>query len=376
MTSPQTPAPSPGFPFDPADVAPRLLAWYDRHRRTLPWRARAGEAADPYRVWLSEIMLQQTTVRAVVPYFERFLRLFPTVEALAGAPAEEVMKAWAGLGYYSRARNLHACAMAVVERHGGRFPAEEDALRALPGIGAYTAAAVAAIAFDRRAVVVDGNVRRVLVRLFALTGDPRAAAAERQLWLWATALTSHDRPHDYAQAIMDLGATLCTPQAPMCPACPLAGLCLARRHGLERQLPAPRARKAVPVRRQVAVLVDRAGASLARPRPATGFLGGLWELPNTDLRSDESPLAAAGRLVAEFGLGGAVTLVGQLQHAYSHFTLQLALVRIRVAAGCRVAEGEWQWLPAPQLQALPLHGAHRKALQRFLASAPSAGTDG
>jgi A/G-specific adenine glycosylase len=321
-------------------------------------------------------MLQQTTVAAVIPYYQRFLSVCPDLAALAAAPLAQVIELWAGLGYYSRARNLHRTAQLLVEQHGGRFPATVAELAALPGIGRSTAGAIVAIAFDRPAPILDGNVRRVLVRLFALAGDPRAAAAERQLWFWATALTSLVRPHDYAQAIMDLGATLCTPHAPACPACPLAGLCLSRRHGLEQELPAPRARKVVPVRRQVAVLIDRAGASLARPRPATGFLGGLWELPNADLRTDEAPLVAAGRLVAELGLNGAVTLVGQLQHVYSHFTLQLALVRISVATGCRVAEGEWQWLPVSQLQAMPLHGAHRKALQRFLATTPLAGSDG
>lgn len=371
MTSPQTPAPGPEFPFDPADVAPRLLAWYDRHGRDLPWR----RTRDPYRIWLAEIMLQQTTVAAAIPYYQRFLSACPDLAALAAAPLARVIELWAGLGYYSRARNLHRTAQLLIEQHGGRFPATVAELAALPGIGRSTAGAIVAIAFDRPAPILDGNVRRVLARLFALAEDPRAAAAERQLWLWAAALTSPARPHDYAQAIMDLGATLCTPKVPACHACPLAGLCLARRHGLERQLPAPRARKVVPVRRQVAVLVDRAGTCLARPRPATGFLGGLWELPNAELRTDESPLAVAGRLAAEFGLVGAAVLIGQLQHAYSHFTLQLALVRISVADGGRVAEGEWQWLPAPQLQALPLHGAHRKALQRFLAVVPSAGSD-
>jgi A/G-specific adenine glycosylase len=372
LNGPQPPVPSRGFPLDPAAVAPRLLAWYDRHGRDLPWR----RTRDPYRIWLAEIMLQQTTVAAVIPYYQRFLNTFPDLAALAAAPLAQVIELWAGLGYYSRARNLHRAAQLLVDCHGGRFPATVAELVTLPGIGRSTAGAIAALAFDRPEPILDGNVRRILVRLFAMAGDPRAAAAERQLWLWATALTPRERPHDYTQAIMDLGATLCTPQLPACPACPLAALCLARRHGRERQLPEPRASKAVPVRRQVAVLVDLAGTSLARPRPPTGFLGGLWELPNTDLRTDESPLTAAARLAAEFGLTGAPELVGQLKHAYSHFTLELALVRIRVAAGCRVAEGEWQWLPAAQLQAVPLHGAHRKALHRFSAIAASAGVDG
>lgn len=357
-------------PFDPAVVAPRLLAWYGAHGRDLPWR----HTRDPYRIWLSEIMLQQTTVAAVIPYYQRFLEVFPTLAALAAAPPARVIELWAGLGYYSRARNLQRTAQLVVERSGGRFPETVEELAALPGIGRSTAGAIVAIAFDRPAPILDGNVRRVLVRLFAVADDPRSTTAERQLWGWAVALTAQDRPHDYAQAIMDLGATVCTPSAPACPACPLADCCQARRLGLERQLPRVRTRKAVPVRRQVAVLVERDGACLARPRPAEGFLGGLWELPVADLRQDEQPLTAAARLAAELGLAGQPTLVGQLKHAYSHFTLELALVRIPVAGG-RAAEGLWRWLPPIQLLETPLHGAHRKALAQFLASAPAGGDD-
>ena len=371
MTSPQPPAPSPEFPFDPVVVAPRLLAWYGSCGRDLPWR----HTRDPYRIWLAEIMLQQTTVTAVIPYYRRFLEVFPDLPALAAAPLARVIELWAGLGYYSRARNLHRTAQLVMERHGGRFPAEVAELAALPGIGRSTAGAIMSIAFDRPAPILDGNVRRVLVRLFALDGDPRAAAAERRLWEWAAALTPHDRPHDYAQAIMDLGATVCTPQDPACPACPLAGLCRAQARGLERQLPAARTRRAVPVRRQVAVLVARAGDSLARPRPATGFLGGLWELPTADLREGEAATAAAARLAAELGLAGTPELVGRLKHAYSHFTLELTLARLEVADTCRVAAGGWQWLPSARLLAVPLHTAHRKALEQLPAAAGAGAGD-
>jgi A/G-specific adenine glycosylase len=348
-----------------------LLAWYGAHGRDLPWR----QTRDPYRIWLSEIMLQQTTVAAVIPYFQRFLDAFPNLGALAAAPPARVIELWAGLGYYSRARNLQRAAQLVVERYGGHLPETIEELAGLPGIGRSTAGAIVAIAFDRPAPILDGNVRRVLVRLFAVTADPRSATAERQLWGWATALTAEDRPHDYAQAIMDLGATLCTPSAPACPACPLAELCQARRLGLERQLPRARTRKVVPVRRQVAVLVERDGACLARPRPVEGFLGGLWELPVADLREDEPPLAAAARLAAELGMAGQLSMTGQLKHAYSHFALELALVRMTVAAGDRVAEGAWRWLSPAQLLDTPLHGAHRKALVRFLAIAPAGGDD-
>jgi A/G-specific adenine glycosylase len=205
----------------------------------------------------------------------------------------------------------------------------------------------------------------VLVRLFAFAGDPRGAAAERSLWAWAEALTSRERPHDYAQAIMDLGATVCTPRDPACPACPLAELCQARQGGLERQLPARRQTRTLPVRRQVALLVERGGRYLVRPRPTEGFLGGLWELPVVDRCDDEPPLAAAVRLGSELGLGGERTAAGTLRHAYSHFTLELDLVRMVVPEG-RVAEGDWQWRSPEQLHETPLHGAHRKALERFV----------
>jgi len=360
-----------GFPFDPAEVAPRLLAWYGSCGRDLPWR----HTRDPYRIWLSEIMLQQTTVTAVIPYYQRFLAVFPEVAALASAPPERVIELWAGLGYYSRARNLQRTAQMVVGEHRGRFPATVEVLETLPGIGRSTAGAIVAIAFDRPAPILDGNVRRVLVRLFALAGDPRNARAEKQLWAWAEALTSRDRPHDYAQAIMDLGATVCTPRDPACPACPLASLCQARRQGLEMLLPAARTRQPVPVRRQVALFIERGGCYLVRPRPAEGFLGGLWEFPVVDLCTGELPLAAAGRLAAELGLVGRRKEIGRLKHAYSHFTLELELVRMSVGVNDRVADGIWHWQTPEQLAATPLHGAHRKALERLAPPVVPGGQD-
>jgi A/G-specific adenine glycosylase len=360
------------YPFDPAEVAPRLLAWYGVHGRDLPWR----HTRDPYRIWLSEIMLQQTTVAAVIPYYQRFLAAFPDVAALAAAPPERVIELWAGLGYYSRARNLHRAAQLVVSEHAGHFPTTVEALAALPGIGRSTAGAIVSIAFDRPAPLLDGNVRRVLIRLFAYAGNPRGSEAERRLWEWAAALASSERPHDYAQAIMDLGATLCTPRHPACIACPLAFLCQARRQGLERQLPVGRTRKPLPVRRQVALLAEHEGRCLARPRPAEGFLGGLWELPVGDLFAGEPPLAGASRVAAELGLTGRTNMAGQLKHAYSHFTLELELVRMSVSSAVRVAEGEWHWQTSEQLAVIPLHGAHRKALQQLTRADAPGDVDG
>jgi A/G-specific adenine glycosylase len=357
--------------FTPAEVAPRLLAWYGAYGRDLPWR----HTRDPYRIWLAEIMLQQTTVAAVIPYYQRFLAACPDVTSLAAAPFDQVIALWAGLGYYSRARNLHRAAQLVATEHGGRFPETVEALTALPGVGRSTAGAIVSIAFDRPAPILDGNVRRVLVRLFAYAGDPRSSAAERKLWSWAEALTSPERPHAYAQAIMDLGATVCVPRDPLCSACPLAALCQARCQGLARQLPAARPGKVVPVRRQVALLIECEDRFLMRPRPKEGFLGGLWELPVADLRDDESPLNAAGRLVAELGLNGQPVAAGRLKHTYSHFVLELVLARVAVSPVARVAEADWRWQVPAQLAETPLHGAHRKALERFAAAAAPGGGD-
>ncbi len=339
-----------------------LLAWYDRHRRTLPWRARPGETADPYRVWLSEIMLQQTTVRAVVPYFERFLRLFPTVEALAEAPAEEVMKAWAGLGYYSRARNLHACAMAVVERHGGRFPADEDALRALPGIGAYTAAAVAAIAFDRRAVVVDGNVERVITRLH--TVDEPLPGAKPRIRTLADGLTPDTRPGDFAQAMMDLGATICTPKSPACGLCPYREPCRARAEGTAETYPRKEKKAEGVLRRGAAFVAVRPdGAILVRTRPPKGLLGGMTEVPGTAWAAGFDAAAALG----DAPVAARWTKVpGTVGHVFTHFPLELVVFRAQTEAeapeGCR-------WLPKREIPGAAFPTVFRKVLAHALGDA-------
>ena len=259
--------------------AEALLRWYDAHRRELPWRAPPGERAEPYRVWLSEIMLQQTVAAAAGPYFLRFVERWPDVGALAAASLDEVLQAWQGLGYYARARNLHAAARIVAAQHGGRFPDSEAGLRALPGVGAYTAAAIAAIAFERKAVVVDGNVERVMARLFRVeTPLPAAKKAIRDA---AAELTPDERPGDYAQAVMDLGATVCLPRRPRCGACPWSGGCLARAAGIAESLPVKAPKRERPVRRGIAYWTeDGAGRVLLRRRPENGLLGGMMEVPS------------------------------------------------------------------------------------------------
>jgi A/G-specific adenine glycosylase len=308
---------------DTTALSQSLLAWYDRAGRTLPWRKKGGETADPYHVWLSEVMLQQTTVVVVAPYFLRFIERWPTVTALAGAAADDVMHAWAGLGYYARARNLHACAKMVAQWRGGAFPDDEESLRKLPGIGDYTAAAIAAIAFGRRAVVMDGNVERVMARLFAVT-EPLPAVKPR-LKALAASLTPDLRPGDYAQAVMDLGATLCTPRNPACGICPWMAACDGRKQGIEADLPAKLAKAERPTRHGVMFWAARKdGAVLLRRRPPQGLLGGMMEIPSTPWR--ESPwetyeLAAEQPLVAPWR-----PLPGLVRHTFTHFHLELRLV--------------------------------------------------
>ncbi len=303
-------------------AARELLAWYDRRRRDLPWRAPPGARADPYAVWLSETMLQQTTVAAVKGYFSRFLAAWPTVEALAAADPDAAMRAWAGLGYYARARNLLACARIVAAEHGGRFPADEDALRALPGIGPYTAAAISAIAFDRPATVVDANVERVMARLHAVETPLPAARAE--LRAHAAALTPRARPGDYAQAAMDLGATVCAPRRPNCAACPWRARCRGRALGVAAGLPRRAPRRERPLRRGTAFWIARGdGAVLFARRPPSGLLGGTLGLPTTEWTEAPPPRAEPPVAVRELrDLPGAVT------HGFTHFRLEL-----RVRAG-------------------------------------------
>ena len=314
-------------------IAPALLAWYDRHARVLPWRARPGQTPDPYAVWLSEIMLQQTTVATVKGYYEAFLARWPRVEDLAAAPVEDVMKAWAGLGYYSRARNLHACAISVARDHGGRFPDTEEGLRALPGIGPYTAAAIAAIAFGRRAVVVDGNVERVVTRLEAI--DTPLPAAKPAIRAATDALTPAARAGDFAQALMDLGATICTPKRPACALCPIMTTCAARASGTQELYPvkAPKAER--PQRTGAAFYARRAdGMVLVRTRPPKGLLGGMTEIPGSSWGAGEPPGLEAAPLEADWRRLGP-----QVEHVFTHFALRLTVYRAELPAGTQAPDG-------------------------------------
>ncbi len=329
------PAPQRPLPFAAETIAAGLLDWYGGNRRDLPWRAQPGVTQDPYRVWLSEIMLQQTTVTAVRPYYENFLARFPTVESLAAADADAVMAAWAGLGYYARARNLHACARAVAARGG--FPTSIEGLQALPGIGAYTAAAVGAIAFGRPAVPVDGNVTRILARLAAIAAplnQARAAIGAAAASLAATR-AARTRAGDLTQALFDLGAGICTPAAPRCAACPCRAECAAARLGLAEALPNKPPRAARPRRFGVHFwLEDAAGRVLLRRRPPRGLLGGMNELPGPAWRA--APYAEAEALAAA-PAPAAWRRAGEVHHVFTHFELTVTVFAARVER--IVAEG-------------------------------------
>ena len=345
----ETSGPEPGAESasGPSRLRRQVLAWYDAHARDLPWRVRprdrvGGVRADPYRVWLSEIMLQQTTVPHATPYFLAFTARWPTVAALAAAPEADVMAAWAGLGYYARARNLIACARHVAGALGGVFPDTEAGLATLPGVGPYTAAAIAAIAFDRPANVVDGNIERVAARLFAVE-DPMPAAKPR-LRALAGSLVADDRPGDWAQALMDLGARVCTPAAPICAICPAADDCAARAGGAPQSYPRRMAKAARPERHGAAYLLTRGGDLALVQRPPRGLLGGMLGLPTSDWRAEpftEAEAIAAAPVAADW------RPAGEIRHVFTHFALTLAVYR---------AEADWPdaiWTPRADLEAMP-----------------------
>jgi len=330
--------------------AESLLGWYDRNRRRLPWRALPGEPVDPYRVWLSEVMLQQTTVKTVGPYFAAFLARWPTVKDLGAADIEAVLQAWAGLGYYSRARNLHKCARVVAVTLDGRFPDTVEGLRALPGVGAYTAAAIAAIAFDRQAAVVDGNIERVTTRLFAI--ETPLPAAKPLITRYVEAMTPADRPGDFAQGMMDLGATICTPKRPACGLCPFMAECRGRLEGSPETYPRKAPKLKRPLRRGAAFWLTRPdGYVLVRKRPDKGLLGGMTEIPGTVWSEDfdlakataEAPIKARWR-----------QLPGEVRHGFTHFELSVTVFAADALVTTKAPEGSrWVRLAKLDEEALP-----------------------
>ncbi len=354
----------------------RLLRWYGRHGRALPWRVRGNARPDPYRVWLSEVMLQQTTVATVGPYFQAFTARWPRLGDLAAASLDEVLAAWAGLGYYARARNLHACARGLVADYGGRFPETEVALRALPGIGPYSASAIAAIAFGQRVSVVDGNVERVIARLFAVEAPLPGAKVELRRLAGELLPRGGSGSVDfgaYAQAVMDLGATVCLPRRPRCGGCPWTKACMARAAGLAEELPRRAPKPARPTRRGVAFWVQRPdGAILLRRRPDKGLLGGMMELPSTDWR--ETPWSRAEALAQAPLTAHWRALPGVIGHTFSHFHLELELwAGTPEGAGDGAANGRaGRWVQPDELGALALPTVMRKVVRHGLAKAGEA----
>jgi A/G-specific adenine glycosylase len=334
-----------------------LLNWYDRHRRHLPWRAPPGKRADPYHVWLSEIMLQQTTVKAVGPYYTKFLARWPDVKALAAAPLDDVLKAWAGLGYYARARNLHACAVAVAAGHGGTFPDTEAGLRGLPGVGGYTSAAIAAIAFDRRAVAIDGNIERVIARLYAIETELPAAKAE--IRTRAGALLPSRRFGDFTQAMMDLGATICSPKKPACGICPWMGSCQAQARGDAETFPRKAPKVEGKLRRGASFVVTRADdLVLVRTRPSKGLLGGMTEVPSTawTVAFDEADALSEAPLKAKWR-----KLPGAVEHGFTHFPLRQSVYVASVPARTKAPEG-MRWVARAELSGEALPNVFRKVV--------------
>jgi A/G-specific adenine glycosylase len=346
----------------------RLLEWYDRHRRRLPWRPLPGEPADPYLVWLSEIMLQQTGVKTVVPYFEKFVRRWPNVDALGRASLDEVLRMWAGLGYYSRARNLHACAVAVLRGHDGAFPDVEEGLRSLPGIGPYTAAAIAAIAFGRRTMPVDGNIERVVSRLFAIEAPlPQAKPLIRERA--ATLLGAGDgasRAGESAQALMDLGSSICTPKRPACALCPLREDCVSHARGEQETFPRKAPKKPGELRRGAAFVITRGKELLVRTRPNKGLLGGMTEVPGSTwlaAQQDATALQQApmpSRALRWHRKAGIVT------HVFTHFPLELVVYTATVEPGTRAPAG-MRWVPIATLKQEALPTIMRKVIAHGLA---------
>lgn len=342
-----------------------MLRWYDRHARRLPWR----DQPTPYRVWVSEIMLQQTRVETVIPYFEKWMERFPTLEALASASEQDVLRAWEGLGYYSRARNLHRAARLVMEEYAGQIPAESEALERLPGIGRYTAGAIASIAFGKNAPALDANIRRVLARIYNLALPARSPQGERMLWQYAREVLPDSRSGDFLQAMMDLGSSICTAQSPACLLCPIVEQCEARAQGVQEQRPVLEAKPTVPHYTVTAAVIRRGEEVLIARRPDNGLLGGLWEFPGGKVEEGESLPECLRREIME-ETGAAIEVgepFGVYQHAYTHFKVTLH------AFGCRLLDGEPQalhaseirWVRQEELAAFPMGKIDRQIARRI-----------
>ena len=348
-----------------ATLADRLIRWFEANARDLPWRRRRT----PYRVWLSETMLQQTQVDTVIPYFRRFIARFSTVKALAGAPLDDVLKLWEGLGYYARARNLHRAAQKISRELGGRFPRTVDNLMQLPGVGRYTAGAIASFAFAVDTPALDGNVTRVLCRLFAIERDPRESRTRQELWTLAGALLPKGRAGNFNEALMELGATICAPRAPKCSVCPVASLCRARRRGIQDRLPVRRAKKRTPHYDVTAAVIRKNGRLLIAQRPHAGMLGGLWEFPGGKREPGESLEGCLQREIREeLGLEIAVgDLLTRVKHAYTHFRITLHAFECRPVSGRLQPLGvaDFKWVRMGELDRYAFAVTDRKTIQRM-----------
>jgi len=353
------------MPAQKSQFVRELLRWYEKNQRKLPWR----KTSDPYRIWVAETMLQQTRAATVERYYQRFLARFPTVQSLAQAPLDQVLKAWEGLGYYARARHLHQAAQIVVRQHGGALPPRKEKLLALPGIGRYSAGAILSIAFGKNEIVLDGNVRRVLARLLLLTDDPRLPQAENRLESALKNLLPAGRAGTFNQALMDLGATICLPKTPRCTLCPVAALCWARRLGAQRQLPVKKPRRALPHYEVAVGIIWKEGKLLIARRPPQGLLGGLWEFPGGKRKPHESLEECLHREVRE-ELQTTIRVrrhVTSVKHSYSHFRVTLHAYECDWVSGKPTVLGcsDWAWIDLRELAHYAFPKANRKIIERL-----------